>query len=153
MAPLPPELAPPIIFLAKPVLPVEPPEEEPESEPMSGPPASPEPPASAAAAVPARAAFSASFAAFSATTDRGWAIYTRILWIVGVWLLHSILVVPGLLISYRLLEGLPHLQHLAERGGIFFAAIPLAIWCMWRSRFFVESIAGKNSKPVSPFQN
>lgn len=73
------------------------------------------------------------FSIFAAFTDRGWKIPIRILWVIGVWIIHAFLVIPAGLIAVLISK-----PHLAERAASLLAAFPLVIWAMRRSKFFVE---------------
>ena len=73
------------------------------------------------------------FAIFAAITDKGWNIYKRIIWVIGIWIIHALLIIPAGLIATLISK-----PHLVERTTSLLAAIPLVIWSTRRSRFFVE---------------
>lgn len=79
------------------------------------------------------------FAIFAACTDRSWKIYIRILWVIGVWIIHAFLIIPAGFIA-AFISG----PHLLDRAASLFAALPLVIWAMRRSKFFVEPIVERN---------
>ena len=78
------------------------------------------------------------FAILAACTDRNWSIPKRILWVIGVWIIHAFLIIPVGLIAVLISK-----PHLAERTTSLLAAFPLVIWAMRRSKFFVEPIVEK----------
>jgi hypothetical protein len=73
------------------------------------------------------------FAIFAAITDKGWNIYKRIIWVIGLWIIHALLMLPASLIATLVSK-----PHLVERTTSLLAAIPLVIWSMRRSKFFIE---------------
>lgn len=79
------------------------------------------------------------FAIFAACTDRGWSIPKRIFWVIGVWIIHAFLIIPAGFIAAFISR-----PHLLDRAASLFAAFPLVIWAMRRSKFFVEPIVDKN---------
>ena len=79
------------------------------------------------------------YALFAAFTDRSWKIYIRILWVIGVWIMEAILLIPIIFTAGYLLGPLG----LANIGIPIFAALPLVIWAMRRSKFFVKPIVEK----------
>jgi hypothetical protein len=79
------------------------------------------------------------FAIFAACTDRNWSIPKRMFWIIGVWIIQAVLQTPASLIA-----GLISKSHLVERTSSLLACIPLVVWAMHRSKFFVEPIVDKN---------
>lgn len=79
------------------------------------------------------------FAIFAAFTDKGWNIYKRIIWVIGIWIMHAFLLIPAGLIA-RLISK----PHLVERTASLIAAIPLVIWSMCRSKFFVTQAIKKD---------
>jgi len=76
------------------------------------------------------------YALFAAFTDRSWKIYIRILWVIGVWIMEAILLIPIIFTAGYLLGPLG----LANIGIPILAALPLVIWAMRRSTFFVEIV-------------
>ena len=85
------------------------------------------------------------FAILAACTDRGWSIPIRIVWVIGVWIIHALLT-P---IAFPLCFLLPR-PELCNRTIYLFAAFPLVIWAMRRSRFFVEPVAPKDQDLQNP---
>ena len=79
------------------------------------------------------------FSIFAAYTDRGWSIPKRIFWVIGVWIIQSLLILPAGLIAVLISK-----PYLVDRAASLFAAFPLVIWGMRRSKFFVEPIVEKN---------
>jgi len=75
------------------------------------------------------------FAIWAACTDRDWSIPNRIFWVIGIWIMHAFLAIPAGLIAVLISK-----PHLVERAASLFAAFPLVIWAMRRSKFFVERI-------------
>ncbi len=86
------------------------------------------------------------FACFSAFTDRSWSIPIRIVWVVGIWVIHGLLSAPIALPIVMLWHYTSARPELANRGASLFAAFPLVIWALRRSKFFVEPDIAK-SKP------
>jgi hypothetical protein len=84
------------------------------------------------------------FAIWAACTDRGWSIPTRIVWIVSIWIIHALLIIPILFTIGTLVYSVS--PHLVNRSTSLFAAFPLVIWAMSRSRFFVELVIEKEEK-------
>lgn len=84
------------------------------------------------------------FACFSAFTDRGSSIATRIVWVVGIFVIHSLLSpyvsVPIAIFLYYASAR----AELANRGASFLVALPLVIWALRRSKFFVEPRIAKS---------
>ena len=72
------------------------------------------------------------FALFAAFTDKSWNVYKRIIWVIGIWIIHAILLIPAGLIATLISK-----PHFVERTASLIAAIPLVIWSMRRSKFFV----------------
>jgi hypothetical protein len=86
------------------------------------------------------------FAIWAACTDRGWSIPIRIVWIFGIWIIHTLLSLP---IAFMLLPFAHSVgPHLVDRGISLFAALPLVVWAMSRSKYFIES-AGKKEEKVN----
>ena len=84
------------------------------------------------------------FAIWAACTDRGWSIPMRIVWVVGVWIFHALLSFPSAFIVVLLVSSVrPDLSH---RGTALFAALPLVVWAMSRSKYFVEPVVRKDEK-------
>ena len=82
------------------------------------------------------------FAIFAAITDKSWNIYKRTIWVIGIWIIHALLIIPAGLIATLISK-----PHLIERTTSLFAAIPLVIWAMRRSKFFIEQdIKESNNK-------
>jgi hypothetical protein len=73
------------------------------------------------------------YALFAAFTDKSWNVYKRIIWVIGIWIIHAILLIPAGLIATLISK-----PHLVERTASLIAAIPLVIWSMRRSKFFVS---------------
>lgn len=88
------------------------------------------------------------FTIWAACTDRGWSIPIRIVWVIGIWFIHAMLSPPIAFILFPLAHfvGL----NLVDRGISLFAALPLIIWAMSRSKYFVEPVGRKdeNSKSI-----
>jgi len=85
------------------------------------------------------------FAIWAACTDRSWSIPIRIVWVIGIWIIHAPL--AGVL-AFTLGPFVYSVRpHLLERTMSLFAAIPLVIWAMRRSKFFVERVVNKDEKP------
>ena len=80
------------------------------------------------------------FAIFAAITDKSWDIYKRIIWIIGIWIIHAFLMIPALLIATLISK-----PHLVVRTTSLLAAIPLIIWSMRRSKFFIEQNSTENN--------
>ncbi len=80
------------------------------------------------------------FAIFAAITDKSWNIYKRIIWVIGIWIIHAFLMILASLIATLISK-----PHLAERTTSLLAAIPLVIWSMRRSRFFIEQNIKENN--------
>ena len=78
------------------------------------------------------------FAILAACTDRNWSVPVRIFWVIGIWIIHALLMIPASLIATLI-----SLPHLAERITSLLAAFPLVIWAMRRSKFFVEPVVEK----------
>jgi hypothetical protein len=76
------------------------------------------------------------YALFAAFTDRGWKIYIRILWVIGIWIMQAILLIPVIFTAGYLLA----LFGLANLGTPILAALPFVIWAMYRSKFFTELV-------------
>jgi len=86
------------------------------------------------------------FACFSAFTDRGSSIATRIVWVVGIFVIHNLLspyisVPIAIFLLYTSAR-----PELANRGASLLVAFPLVVWALRRSKFFVEPEIAK-SKP------
>ena len=81
------------------------------------------------------------FAIWAAFTDRDWSISRRIFWVIAVWIIHGFLLVPMGIIAVLISK-----PHLVERTTSLLAAVPLVIWAMQRSRFFVEIIVKGEEK-------
>lgn len=86
------------------------------------------------------------FACFAAFTDRSWSIPIRIVWVVGIWVMHGLLIAPIAPPIIWLMYYTSGRPELVDRGVSFFAALPLVIWALRRSKFFVELEIAK-SKP------
>jgi len=88
------------------------------------------------------------FAIWAACTDRGWSIPMCIVWVIGIWVIHALLSVP---IAFILLVPAYSVEpHLVDRGISLFAALPLVVWAMYRSKYFVEPVVRKarNDKSI-----
>jgi len=84
------------------------------------------------------------FAIWAACTDRGWSIPIRIVWVIGIWIIHTLLSLP---IAFMLLPLAYSIgSHLVDRGISLFAALPLVVWAMSRSKYFVEPFVRKDEK-------
>lgn len=84
------------------------------------------------------------FAIWAACTDRGWSIPIRIVWVIGIWIIHTLLSLP---IAFMLLPLSYSLgAHLVDRGISLFAALPLVVWAMSRSKYFVEPVVKKEEE-------
>jgi hypothetical protein len=84
------------------------------------------------------------FAIWAACTDRGWSIPIRIVWVIGIWIIHTLLSLP---IAFMLLTLVYSVEpHLVDRGISLFAALPLVVWAMSRSKYFVEPFVRKDEK-------
>lgn len=82
------------------------------------------------------------FAIWAACTDRAWSIPIRVVWVIGVWIIHAFLIIPAGLIATLISK-----THLVERTTSLLAAFPLVIWAMRRSKFFIEpSFTNEESK-------
>lgn len=87
------------------------------------------------------------FAIFAACTDRNWSIPKRIFWVIGIYIMYFLLEIPACLIA-----GLISKPHLVERTTSLLACIPLVIWVMRRSKFFVEPTVDKNESKINTSQ-
>lgn len=74
------------------------------------------------------------FAIGCTCADRSWSIIKRVFWVIGLWIMHAILIIPAIFVA-GIISTKPHLF---ERMVSLLAAIPLVIWTMRRSKFFVE---------------
>ena len=85
------------------------------------------------------------FACLSAFTDRSWSIQIRIVWVLGIWVMHALLSAPMTYIIGVLIysSGRPEL---ANRGISLLAAFPLVVWALRRSKLFVEPGSKKAKK-------
>jgi len=84
------------------------------------------------------------FAIWAACTDRGWSIPIRILWVFGIWIIHTLLSLSIALILLPLAYSVR--PHLVDRGISLFAALPLVVWAMSRSKYFVKPVGKKEGK-------
>jgi len=85
------------------------------------------------------------FVIWAATTDRGgWGVPVRIGWVIGLWLLHAVLSVAlSLILGYLITSaGInnPENPDMLARAGNLYAAFPIVIWAMRRSRVFVREV-------------
>lgn len=78
------------------------------------------------------------FVCFCAFTDRGSRIPTRIVWVIGIWVTHSLLSslisVPIVMLFYYTSARL----ELVNRAASFSVAFPIVVWALRRSNLFVE---------------
>ena len=79
------------------------------------------------------------FIIWSAALDRGWPALYRLFWVIGMWILHAFLCLPIGLLVIRTFY--PYTPHQSERLTSLVAAIPMIIWAMRRSTYFVEPVA------------
>ena len=78
------------------------------------------------------------FLIHSAVTNRNnWSVFIRILWVFAAWVIQSLLLFPAAF-SIGLLAHYAGRPELAERGMDLSAALPVVIWGMRLSKFFVE---------------
>jgi hypothetical protein len=80
------------------------------------------------------------FTIFAAITDKSWKIYKRIIWVIGIWIIHALLIIPASFIAAFVSK-----SYLVDRTTSLFAATPLVVWAMRRSRFFVEQNIKENN--------
>ena len=85
------------------------------------------------------------FAIWAACTDRSWSIPIRIVWVIGVWIIHALLT-PITFPLGSLVYSAGRRPDLVHRVVSLFAAFPLVIWAMRRSKFFIEPVAKKDEK-------
>jgi hypothetical protein len=79
------------------------------------------------------------FATVAAINDRAWKIYIRVIWVIGLWVIHAILSFPIAFIIGPLFIYADRL-YLLDRAVVIIAAFPLIIWAMRRSKYFVTPI-------------
>ena len=85
------------------------------------------------------------FAIWAACNDRSWSVFIRIVWVIGVWIIHALLTIP-MIFTVGLLAYSTGRPHLVDRVICLFAAFPLVIWAMRRSKFFVEPVVKEDEK-------
>jgi len=76
----------------------------------------------------------------AAATDRGsWSVALRFIWVIGLWLLHAAASVALLFVFAKAAYPAVDAGTL-ERSASVFAAFPLVVWAMRRSRLFVSRV-------------
>jgi len=82
------------------------------------------------------------FVIWAALTDRdGRRVPLRMVWVVGLWILHAILSVIVLFTFGAYIDSLGKTESLlVDRAMNLWAAFPIVFWAMRRSTFFVELV-------------
>lgn len=87
------------------------------------------------------------FVIFVAVTDKERKNYKRIFWLVGAYIIYILLEIPaGIFVAFLTVSKVIP-AHLSERAALLLAAIPIVIWAMRRSNFFIERIHPETKGP------
>ena len=94
------------------------------------------------------------FVIFAAVTDRGrWNVPVRIVWVIGLWLFHALLSVEILLtfgpnVPEDIINNQSNPFYL-DRYSNLFAASPIIMWAMRRSKLVVELVSKQQVENTS----